>query len=410
MLKQINTPERFAELSGMYYAGDYGAVGNGTTNDAGAIQAALDAAAAASGGIVLLDALTYRLGATLVIKTGVTLRGQGPGVTTLKLLNSIDEPVIETLNFDTFTGTGNGNTAPHSFCVENLTIDGNKANQTTDSDGLRLYGSAFRLRNLEIVNCKWDGLRTEFSRTGGNLDVVDGGDMFASVDDVVIHECGNYGVRNLGPHDAIYRNCKVYDNGRGINQAVNGFGTTYIGCHSWGASQDYAWKMDDHAILVGCMGEGASVAQLYLAGNNSTVDGGMFFGIPAHGTTDVGVMLAASGLMVNTLVYSTAGGVVDITNDGGFSHIVIRGYMTSGTPIVGTAHTSSSYQIQVQGGATNGTLFRAPPATSTPLLLKAGAPGDSDFSNVANGMLALDTTNHRLYIRSGGSWKYAALT
>ena len=49
----------------------------------------------------------------------------------------------------------------------------------------------------------------------------------------------------------------------------------------------------------------------------------------------------------------------------------------------------------------------------TPMLLKAGAPGDADFPGGGaplNGTLALDTTNHRLYVRDGGSWKYAALT
>lgn len=28
----------------------------------------------------------------------------------------------------------------------------------------------------------------------------------------------------------------------------------------------------------------------------------------------------------------------------------------------------------------------------------------------ANGMLGLDTTNHRLYIREAGTWKYTGLT
>lgn len=49
-------------------------------------------------------------------------------------------------------------------------------------------------------------------------------------------------------------------------------------------------------------------------------------------------------------------------------------------------------------------------AESVVLLLKAGAPSDSDFTTPTNGQMALDTTNHRLYIRDGGSWRYAALT
>lgn len=53
---------------------DYGAKGDGATNDAAAIQAAIDAAYNAGGGIVLFpDADTYVVTAELVIKTRVTL-------------------------------------------------------------------------------------------------------------------------------------------------------------------------------------------------------------------------------------------------------------------------------------------------------------------------------------------------
>lgn len=45
------------------------------------------------------------------------------------------------------------------------------------------------------------------------------------------------------------------------------------------------------------------------------------------------------------------------------------------------------------------------------VLIKAGAPSDSDFlTTPPDGTLALDSTNHRLYIRDGAAWKYATLT
>lgn len=43
-------------------------------------------------------------------------------------------------------------------------------------------------------------------------------------------------------------------------------------------------------------------------------------------------------------------------------------------------------------------------------MTKAGVPSDSDTALDADGTMVLDTTNHRLYVRSGGVWKYAALT
>jgi hypothetical protein len=60
----------------MFHVRDFGAVGNGTTDDAAAIQAAIDAAAAAGGGIVRLGPRRYRVtSAELQVKENVCLEG-----------------------------------------------------------------------------------------------------------------------------------------------------------------------------------------------------------------------------------------------------------------------------------------------------------------------------------------------
>ena len=58
---------------------DFGAVGDGTTNDTAAIQAAIDAIAAAGGGAVLVPRGNYRLQSTLTIPGLVRLVGEGAG-------------------------------------------------------------------------------------------------------------------------------------------------------------------------------------------------------------------------------------------------------------------------------------------------------------------------------------------
>lgn len=40
---------------------------------------------------------------------------------------------------------------------------------------------------------------------------------------------------------------------------------------------------------------------------------------------------------------------------------------------------------------------------------KAGALVDADFTSPVDGNFGLDTTNHRLYVRSGGTWRFLQL-
>jgi hypothetical protein len=76
----------------------YGAIGDGTTDDSGAIQDAIDAAYADGGGIVQLPAKTFLLGSSLVPKRGVTIRGVYPGAT-------CDDGFSWDLGFTVDTGT-----------------------------------------------------------------------------------------------------------------------------------------------------------------------------------------------------------------------------------------------------------------------------------------------------------------
>jgi hypothetical protein len=56
---------------------DFGAVGDGSTDDAAAIQAAIDAVNAAGGGVAFFPEATYRTKSTLILKSGVRLQGEG---------------------------------------------------------------------------------------------------------------------------------------------------------------------------------------------------------------------------------------------------------------------------------------------------------------------------------------------
>jgi parallel beta-helix repeat protein len=130
----------------------YGALGDGSTNDYTAIAAAITAASV-SGGVVYFPAGNYKIGTGLTISSSnVTLMGSGFGSTTITLNNSVNSSAV------TISGTG---TVGVTIC--DLTIDGNKANNTS-GHGIRIdtpYSSTdtqHLLRNIDVVNAKQDGI------------------------------------------------------------------------------------------------------------------------------------------------------------------------------------------------------------------------------------------------------------
>lgn len=124
----------------------YGAKWDGTTDDASAVQDALDAVSGA--GVVTLPPGTGIIGTALVCKSGVTLRGAGVDVTTIKVKDSADVSAIT---------VGSGITRA---CIRDLTIDGNKANQTDAVHGIACQGDTqTMITNVRVTSCKGDGIR-----------------------------------------------------------------------------------------------------------------------------------------------------------------------------------------------------------------------------------------------------------
>ena len=84
---------------------DFGAVGDGSTDDAAAFQAAIDAADTAGGGTVWIPDSNYALGTALTLKTYVALEGQSVGTLTgpggVRLLPQVNNQVVISILGDT---------------------------------------------------------------------------------------------------------------------------------------------------------------------------------------------------------------------------------------------------------------------------------------------------------------------
>lgn len=133
----------------------YGAVGNGIANDTPAIRAAIAAVNAAGGGTVYIPPGTYILNSagdgfyaiSLTNVNNVRIQGAGEHLTILKVGNSQN---VGPLAFTTCS----------KIAVLDLTLDGNRANNTTlGTHGLRAQDfTASEIRNVRIINTNGYGM------------------------------------------------------------------------------------------------------------------------------------------------------------------------------------------------------------------------------------------------------------
>jgi hypothetical protein len=137
----------------------FGVVGDGVTDDATNINAAITALNTAGGGTLYFPPGTYTVGSSIVLKNKVRLVGAGHRITTIKLITGS--------NTDVFTTSGYGSTDTTYFGVTDLTIDGNylasawstSTNTYNNSTGygMKLQGYGFRL-DVELINIPEVGL------------------------------------------------------------------------------------------------------------------------------------------------------------------------------------------------------------------------------------------------------------
>lgn len=228
------------------------------------------------GGDIELGPRTYRVETSIVLKSGIRLRGEGPAATQIVATPDLDGPVVISENAAAlakadawFASEG----VPVRFSVSDLMIDGTEGCLGTAFGagcGMHLYGKGFEIRGVQISHMKRHGLVSVGSARGGQETWHDEPE---AVFDVRISRCGGDGFRMRGPHDSIVRQAIIaLCKGRGLAVEADGQfnGACDVEfCHAY-ATDGIAIDMDAKVkagFLQGDTGRGAGVR---IAGSNKT--------------------------------------------------------------------------------------------------------------------------------------------
>lgn len=137
-LDQLSTPRTAAALESILSRGfnvtdpAFGATGDGVTNDAAAIQAALDAINTAGGGSLYFPLGTYMVRTQLTVGSNTRLYGAGRGQTIIKAATGLAANVMLTNKNQSSGGVQN-------VAIDGIEFDGNTAGGRTDAAALIVF-------------------------------------------------------------------------------------------------------------------------------------------------------------------------------------------------------------------------------------------------------------------------------
>ena len=296
---------------------DFGAVGDGSTDDTAAIQAAIDAVSATGtyGEVIIPPSAGEYIFTSIQNKTKVTLKGTG-GILKYKDNTAVDSGVSYYLIYN-LTG--------EKVTYEGLIIEGNKANNTafTVADAITCTGFAGTVRDCRIFNPPDSGIMFSDANRGqcvGNYveaapdagiyvngtlvaDPSSSDSQGALVAGNVIKSCVFNGiVLKRGCQDVSVDANTVFDCGNGIGtESFTGgnnpwnisitnnqiFNIGYMYRSSSVAERGIDLQMSDNCVVSGNrVHEVGGVALNVSGGSNNTVDGNVFTGHAASPDPD----------------------------------------------------------------------------------------------------------------------------
>src|SRR5579885_2890154 len=371
-----------------YNVKQFGALGDGITDDTSAIASAITAATS-SGGIVFFPAGTY-LTTTQTLVSNVILAGAGEGATIIKLKNATNGDLLSanTANINlSAASTSSSNTALTNWGLRDLTLDGNKANQSGTSYCLRVYGYSFQIHNVTMQNGLTVNWLNDWNGTADSTSQQSESQVF----NLESYNSGGMLLEFGGPHNTQFANCFFgYAGSHCVHVATNATACQWTNCHAFSpklgqSGGAVAWLIEAaRNAFVNCDAKDSDTVQVVILANTVRWNGriwangqsaaGVQIGQGAGNTPYSGMINQSSSLttavtptlcIVDSIIQDCIGtnGAIWLANDGGQNQV--RGIINqaSGSYLTGTVSTSTELFIQGTGLTADGTLAKA--ATTT---------------------------------------------
>lgn len=302
---------------------EYGAAGDGVTDDSDAIQSALNDG---SEHVVFFPSGVYRITRTITFPSYVTIKGSGMTNTIIK--NEAETDALVSENFYTSTSTDTVNDPCHSVSIEDITIDGGFYSDVTTATksgksngrGLCFYGTKLQLLNARIYNCPQTNIWLEFSSRWAVHQ--DKGTWSESLlFNVISSFSGENGIYSSKFYDYSMIKCSVHTNGQKNTTASEDYSNIHMesgsmkmtGCHLsslYGLSKPhYSLRIDSAAssnLISDSHIEGAYIP-LALRSSYNQISNSYIYG--SFGDTDI--IIAGTH---NRVQASCAGQVADGTH------------------------------------------------------------------------------------------------
>lgn len=260
---------------------DFGAVGDGITDDTSAIQNALNAVKNFSA-MLFIPSGTYLISDTLTIYSETVVVGSGR-CSVIKMAPNVNKDILKSVNADNLWGVTDKSVLDSAEQLYDLTlrdfvIDGGVTDWSDKptGNGISIWGSRLDFSGIGIFNIAGCGLRTEFSDNGMPYQKQW---IESSFHNIRIERCGMECWKFRGPADAKANMISLLDGSRYGHSLYSGLdvanhGATFANVH---VSHDYndprgyvrhfaAVRVSAPSSFVsGCQFEGAKHANLLIS-------------------------------------------------------------------------------------------------------------------------------------------------